>query len=350
LPYSFYGVGRSWIEECAVRESPRWKETHLGGSPDSEQALFHAMIKEMRAAGLNYAAGRATHRGLRMMFGKTVIGVENACLKMDNVIPADLAVGHFRPGASLPAVVRLSNASPAIQTDSVPDMRGLAVRLVLPSGAYHDLLFANCPTSFARNAEQFYEFSVAEAAGREALFARLAKRIGLEESRRIALHLKSSLRLCSSLTREHFWSGSAFLWGNRPVRHEFRPADYSGLSRGGRPLASDALRVDFADRLADGDVRFRFALQQYVDEKHTPIEDATINWSQRAAPSLELGTLIVPQQNILGPEGMAALERVDSSAFTPWNTLEPFRPLGSLNRLRRLVYQASKQTRVAAID
>lgn len=329
-----------------VELSP-WNETYLGGTETAEQAIFRVMITEMFAAQQTSAANRGVDDRLRMMFCKTVVGTIEASLKMDYIIPADLAVDHFYPGASLPAVIRLSNASGVPQTDSAPDMRGLAVRLALPGGIEHDLLFSNFPTSLARNAEQFFQFSMAQLADQEMLFARLVVRLGLRESRRIATYLKSCFRLCSSLAQEHFWSGSAFLWGDRPVRVELRPVRSYELPCGSHQTNSDALRVEFAQRLASNDIQFRLALQPYVDEKHTPIEDAAYDWNQSIASPIEIATLTIPRQDILSAEGMRVLDQIDKLAFNSWNAPERFRPLGSLNRLRRIAYEMSANNRLS---
>ncbi|HEY0341127.1 MAG TPA: hypothetical protein VGC34_10000, partial [Steroidobacteraceae bacterium] len=89
------------------------------------------------------------------------------------------------------------------------------------------------------------------------------------------------------------------------------------------------------------DVRFRLALQRYVDEKRTPIEDAAVRWHQSVSRPIEIATLIVPQQDLLGANAAAALAEVDGLTFSPWNAPAGFRPLGSLNRLRRFAYPSS---------
>ncbi len=77
---------------------PSWKEIFRGGSPGTEQALFRTMAQEMSKLRQR-AADRPAQA--RMMYAKTVAGVTNASLIMDRILPADLAVGHFQPGASL---------------------------------------------------------------------------------------------------------------------------------------------------------------------------------------------------------------------------------------------------------
>ncbi len=280
----------------------------------------------------------------RMMYAKTVAGIANAFLVMDRMLPAELAVAHFRPGASLPVILRFSNASAIPQPDTAPDMRGLALRLALPGGARHDMIFANYPTCLARDAEQFFEFAMIPPGGDEDLLVRLADRLGEAESLRIAAYCKASFRLCASLAEETFWSGCAYLWGDSPARFELRSLALRPAARV-PPGGADALRAELAARLLAGDVRYRLAIQKYVDEKNTPIEDAATDWDRQTAPPAEIATLVIPRQDIAGRGGAMTLRRLDALGFNPWNAPDPFRPLGSLNRLRRLAYDTGAAAR-----
>ncbi len=95
------------------------------------------------------------------MFAKTVCGIVRAPPRGRSGRAAALAVSHFQPGAALPATIRFSNASGVAQIDPAPDVRGLAVRLHLPGGAIHDLLMANHPTAFVRDARQLMALLIA---------------------------------------------------------------------------------------------------------------------------------------------------------------------------------------------
>lgn len=330
-----------------MRSSRAWEEIYEGGSPEAEQQLFRSMARELlkvQAANLD----RAGAAGLaRMMYAKTIAGVTNARLIVDRALPSGLAVAHFRPGARYAVTLRLSNASGIAQMDRAPDMRGMAMRLALLDGGVHDLLLASHPTSFARDARQFFEFAMMSIGDRETLLARLAARLGVAESRRIAVSLRNSRRLCASLARQHFWSGCAFLWGDLPVHFELRPTATERAVTRDVLRDHDALRLELATRLAVGDVRFRLAIQRYVDVRHTPLEDASVRWKKRISPPVEIATVVIPKHDLLGTEAEKARVAVDQMAFDPWNAPPQFRPLGSLNRARRFVYESSARARRA---
>ncbi len=319
-----------------MTDSPPWSESHEGGSPRAEAAIFRTMVRQIRKAR---APGRM-QAGLpaagRYMFAKTVCGIVRARLVVDASVPAALAIGHFRPGAVLPAILRFSNASGVAQMDPAPDVRGLAVRLHAPGGAIHDLLMANHPTSFVRDARQLMAMLIASSGERETRLARLAAALGEQESRRIAAAMRAGLRLCASLAEEHYWCGGCYLWGDRPMRFAFRPV--AAAAPPDIPAGNgNRLRVDLAARLTAGDLHFRLALYPYADARLTPVEDASAPWPTLP---LEIATLVIPQQDIFDADGVDALARVDGLRFSPGNAPATFRPLGSLNRLLCVLYEA----------
>jgi hypothetical protein len=302
--------------------------------------ILRARAEEMLRVQSARSFPAGAEQTVRVMYAKTVVGVTNALLVVDRTLPRDLAVAHFRPGAQLRAVMRFSNAGTTAQSDRVPDMRGVSLRIAASGREPHDLILANFPTAIARNAQQFFEMTIASAGDREALLARLAERIGIAESRRVAVNLRSSLKLCSSLATQRFWSGCAFLWGARPVHFQLRPTvPTQPLATGSAARSGDALRLELAERLATRDVTFRFAIQRYVDEARTPIEDAATRWKESVSRPIEMATLIIPRQELASSESQAVRLQVDRTRFDPWNAPPQFRPLGSLNRLRRLVYK-----------
>ncbi len=103
--------------------------------------------------------------------------------------------------------------------------------------------------------------------------------------------------------------------------------------------SGDMLRFDLAARLAVDDLRFRLTVQRYVDERRTPIEDASVLWKRSVARPVEIATVVIPRQDILDSNGARARAFVDELKFNPWNAPPQFRPLGSLNRLFRVLYE-----------
>lgn len=318
-----------------------WREIFEGGSPEAEREIFLALAEDMiRVQETNRQKAGAAHPN-RTLHAKAVVGVANATLRLDDTLPDDFRVGPYQPGAALPAIVRLSNASGVPQSDAAPDMRGAAIRVGLPGGGVHDLLMTNFPASHARDARQFVAFAVIASGPRETMQARLVETFGEAEARRMAGNIGQGVRSCPSFALESFWSRGAVLWGDAPVRFQLRPEP------GAAPVAADsaadpaeALRAEFTERLHRGPVKFRLALQRFIDEERTPIEDGSADW-EHTSPPVEIATLIVPRQDLMDDDGRRQAAEVEGLAFNPWNAPAAFRPLGNLNRARAVVYGAS---------
>jgi hypothetical protein len=318
-----------------------WSETYEGGSPEAEEETFRNLGADMlRIQEANRQAMGAA-RVSRTLHSKMVIGVDNATLVVDRSMPDDLHDLYFVPGANISASVRFSNASGMPQSDVVPDMRGAAVRLQVPGGGIHDLLMTSFPTSHARNARQFVEFAALASGDKTTFPERLVEHFGGDEAQRMIANLRQGIRSSGSFAVERFWSRGAVLWAGRPVRFQLRPDIGAAAMADGDTGSADALRDEFSYRLKGGPVRFRLALQRYVDAARTPIEDAAVEWTEEWSPPVEVATLVIPQQDVVDAEGRARAAHVDEMAFNPWNAPPEFRPLGNLNRVRKLVYAMS---------
>ena len=330
---------------AAPRSAPSqpWQEIFQGGSEPAEQRVFADLALRMvslQRANQQAAGSAIPHRTLH---AKIVVGVNNAELAFADTLPSDLQIGDFIAGARLPATVRLSNANGALRSDTVPDVRGAAVKLELPNGVEHDLLATSYPVSHARNATQFVEIAEIGAGPADHVAAAMLAAFGPAETERIADNLKRATRPSDSLALESYWSRGAVLWGAAgPVRFRFSPL------QAGPPVPvpaddPDRLRLEFAARLQQAPCRFALHVQRFVNEELTPIEDGAVEWREQDAPWVQVATLTIPEQDILGPDGQAAREHVDALAFNPWHAPTQFRPLGNLNRARRAVYTASAQ-------
>jgi hypothetical protein len=317
-----------------------WTEVFEGGSPDAESVIFAELAERMHGVQeANRRLAGAPH-SFRTLHAKQVVGVTNATLQIDEVLPPHFAASHIQPGAALNASVRLSNASGTPQPDGAADMRGAALRIRLPRGGVHDLLMTSFPVSHARNARQFVDFAVIASGDRATMQPRLIERFGPEEATRMIANIRQGVRQCRSFATESFWSRGAFLWGSQPVRFQLRPSARS-CGELEEIASQDGLFDEFRLRVLHQDVVYRLALQAYVAEDVTPIEDGSVEWTEEVSAPVEIATLTLPMQDLSSSEGLAAAAAVDDMAFNPWNAPPEFRPLGNLNRARAGVYARS---------
>jgi hypothetical protein len=86
-------------------------------------------------------------------------------------------------------------------------------------------------------------------------------------------------------------------------------------------------------------------LQPFVSEALTPIEDASVNWS---SPYTTVARLTLPLQDSASRKGQALAAQVEAAVFDPWQALAAHRPLGDVQRARKVVYFESQKGRGAA--
>lgn len=323
-------------------EKSSWTEAYEGGSLEAERQGFRQLAQAMLDIQERNRESAGVSHAMRTLHSKILVGVTNAELRMDSDLQSQFHVGHFTPGAVLRASIRFSNASGVPKRDDAADMRGIAIKLALPGGKVHDLLMTNYPVSHARNAKQFVQFATIAMGDPATLKERLVAHFGVDEAMRMITTVMKGMRPSPGLQAEAFWSRGALLWGSFPVRLMLRPCLYTSVEQSeARPATADGLREGFANALHERPIAYRLAIQSYVDEEHTPIEDAAVEWLESVAPPVEVGTLVIPSQNILSEEGLRDMAKVDEMAFNPWNAPTLFRPLGNINRARGEVYGAS---------
>ncbi len=313
-----------------------WHEIYDGGSPEAEEEIVRGLAEQMLAIQETNRVRAGIAHPYRTLHAKQLVGISNASLIVDRELPTAFAVEHFRAGASLPVSVRLSSASALPQPDSLPDMRGAALKIVVSEGEVHDLLMTSFPVSHARNARQFVQFAVLASGDRATFVERAVAAFGEAEAKRMLGNIGQGARPCASLALERFWSRGAVLWGNQPVRFSLRP-----VANDGSTAPTEDLHAEFAGRLKTGDIRFRLSLQPYLDEERTPLEDGAIEWREEISAPIEIATLVIPRQDLFSDAATKQAESVNAMAFNPWHAPAAFRPLGNLNRARGIVYKMS---------
>jgi hypothetical protein len=72
------------------------------------------------------------------------------------------------------------------------------------------------------------------------------------------------------------------------------------------------------------------------------VEASTIAWRESDAPFYKVATITIAPQRFSSPAQDAF---GDGLSFTPWHALPEHRPLGVVNRVRRVVYQELSKLR-----
>ena len=99
------------------------------------------------------------------------------------------------------------------------------------------------------------------------------------------------------------------------------------------PRMKDYLSEDMKDYLHERVASFELWVQLQTDADAMPIEDSTIPWN---SPFYKVATLTIPSQHFESPQQTRFCENL---SFTPWHSLPEHRPLGCINRTRKVVYE-----------
>ena len=317
-----------------------WAETYFGGSAEQEDELFRQLARDIQLVQ-HWNTRQQRDKGVQRAFhAKILAGIVDAEFRLLSDITPELARGVFRPGVSYRATLRFSSAAGIVRPDSARDLRGIAIRLALENGATQDFLLTNAPASHARDGRQFMAAATALASPKQFAFLKLVRGLGVREALRMIRALKdATAHEVHSLTTERFWSRAPYAIGPCAVKFKLEPA--ASAEGGSVPSGDDSLREDLVRRLKERPVAFSFQVQRYVNEAATPIEDGTVEWSERDAPAEPIADLLIPRQDLDTAAARQIEASVDRIAFSPWHTAAEIRPIGSLNRARRLVYEAS---------
>jgi hypothetical protein len=105
----------------------------------------------------------------------------------------------------------------------------------------------------------------------------------------------------------------------------------------------DAFRDMVVDFFRSNSAEYELRVQLCTDTVTMPIEDATVAWPEEDSAHIGVAKNTFPAQN---PD-TAARRAIgdDVLSFNSSRGLEAHRPLGSINRLKKLVYEASSDFR-----
>lgn len=329
-----------WTEHVAADEAVR-HERH---------AQLFADLQAQRNA--RFGPGRALHR-------KQLAGV-GARLEVLPHLPAHARHGLFAQPKVLDAWVRLSNGGADKASDRKPDVRGFAIQVQGLQGASalgqgvalaQSFLLINQPAFAFPTSDEFVSLVMQATKGPRALIVYLLRRYGwwggLKKIRRFARTLG---RPFNGFADEVFYSAAPIACGPYAARVRLVPVHPKAIvkpEQAGSSKAVDWGRA-FVERLQRSDLQFELQLQFFVDETHTPIEDASVDWPETVAPYLTVARLTIPVQDAQSAAGRSLADRIEAAAIDPWVALMEHRPLGEVMRARKVVYYQSQLSRLAA--
>lgn len=322
----------AWAERIAPDEAQRYE-------------AYARQFAEIQARkSRRWGAGRTLHR-------KQLAAAQGSLEVLDG-LPAFARHGLFEVPRDHEVWVRLSNGGLDRAADKVPDVRGFAIRVfgvegdsALDNGPidHQDFTLINQEAFAFPGSAEFVDLVAAAANGNGELVKYIFRRYGpLGGVRQLGKMVRVAGKSFSGFATEMLYSTLPMANGPYAVRVRLVPAPANGKPD---PAAREDWAADFAARLRRGPLHWDLQLQYFSSEDATPIEDASVNWP---TPYSTVARLMLPQQDLESEQARALAAKVEGSVFDPWQALREHRPLGDVQRARKVVYFASQQGRGAA--
>jgi hypothetical protein len=147
---------------------------------------------------------------------------------------------------------------------------------------------------------------------------------------------------------ETFYSTTPFLYGEYMAKFSIAPASTELLALNKVPLdlkdKPNGLRAAVFSFFTEHGAQWELRAQLCTELKEMPIENPEVVWPESLSPYRTIARLVVPAQ-LAWSEARAKI--IDEGySFTPWHGIAAHRPLGSINRLRKRAYEASRAFRM----
>jgi hypothetical protein len=143
-----------------------------------------------------------------------------------------------------------------------------------------------------------------------------------------------------------FWTAAPLRYGKYIAKIRIAPSPSSSVAAladhtigQGIGALTDAIVEYFRHNSAE----YVVSAQLCTNEEDMSIEDATKPWSEEASPFRPIATISYPAQDAYS--GQRRFFGDDQLTFNSWRAIEEHRPLGSINRLKLEVYEASSTFR-----
>lgn len=279
-------------------------------------------------------------------------GVVWAEFTVEPNLPEDLKVGVFKePGKTFPAWVRFSNA--VDKDDTKNGLHGMAIKLMDVEGdkvlrdekdaKTQDFILVDHPVFFLRNAQDSADFfnALAQSSGKPPLKFFFSGANPLKwHTHELQTLLAMKQKKIESPIATQYWSTTPYQLGSMAVKFSTKPTSPS-IERSANKTP-DYLQTAMVEQLKTQDASFDFLIQRQTDPFKMPIEDPTVEWSEKESPFQKVATIRIPRQVFDSPEQKAFGE---SLSFTPWHSLPEHTPLGSINQVRKTIYQSLSEQR-----
>jgi len=323
--------------------------------------------KKNRESPSTEGAGRAVRAAHAKSFGLVKAEVE---ILAD--VPSAYAQGIYAKPGRHGALIRFSSTSGHLGTDAqlgtgigfaikIFDVDGRKLVDDEPNSTTFDLVLKNNPVFICNTAKHYLfveeitndlpHYLAGGTAGLHKLLADFVTGKGtLEQPDWAWEELRAFVRLATQTPVRNpllttYWTMAAVRHGDHVAKIRVAPAAESAthVIHGDLNLTSapEVFRPTLMEELQAGAFDFDLQVQLCTDLDKMPVNDTTVEWSEKLSPFVTVGRVHLPRQDISGPENF---EKGDALAFNQWRVTSEHRPLGEIMRVRR-IYSASARVR-----
>ncbi|MCJ1298907.1 hypothetical protein MMC08_001698 [Hypocenomyce scalaris] len=296
---------------------------------------------------------RAMYNQHRHAFGGTharTHGVVKGKLIVPDDLPKHLKQTLFDRGAEYPVVCRYSSEpGDAGLDDRTPQPRGFGIKVFNVKGEMfdsgkdiptHDIEFNSTPAldlADAKTTREIIDLRINYGTDQTELYKHLEARpdTDLQKARdKVRNTHVESIRQ---------YSQTAYRYGDYVVKYCIVPSSETQKKLYEETVkpedGSDILHRWLSNFYENHDAEYLFQVQLCENLEDQPVEYAGKVWDPEKYPWQTVAKLVIPKQDSFNYDFKAFWE--DHMRLDPWMGLKSFQPLGSPNRLRRVVYPAS---------
>lgn len=278
-------------------------------------------------------------------------GCVRAEFQVQEKLPQNLAQGIFIPSKTYKAWIRFSNASPdASQADIKKDARGMAIKVLgIPgeklledesNASTQDFIMINHPVFFINDPDRY--LALMQDVNSKNYFRKLHIPFALGfKGTSIAANLKTQI---SNPLQTRYWSMVPYQLGlgsdRQVVKYSVRACSAAVDPMPDHP-SHDFLREVLRNSLQKNDACMEFLVQVRTSNTMS-VEDSMTEWKESQAPFYQVATIHIPKQVFDTPDQNKFCENL---SFTPWHALPEHKPLGVVNRMRKVIYERISRVR-----
>jgi len=332
--------------------------------PEIDAELGEKLQKDEKEIARKIAA--ASEIGIRRKFvrGQTARrdvhskghGCVAAKFVVEKNLEKDLAKGVFIPGKAYDAIIRFSNAAEdSDRPDYQGDGRGMAIKLFGVPGKKlldyekdaktQDFIMVSHPV-FPIDDLSDYLFMML-VVNSDSFITKLFRPILIPW----ALGLKGTFNALDTTSKTidnplntRYWSMVPYQLGTeagrRAIKFSARQCSTHAPKFPDDP-SDNFLRVAMKNKLKKGDACMNFFVQPRTSSAMS-VENSQEEWLESDAPFYKVASILIPEQEFDTPDQN---DRCENLSFNPWHALPEHRPLGAVNRARKVIYPHISQTR-----